>query len=75
MNAASQQVESGAQKIGQGVEETAKGICRPVEEGAKVTGEKLKESGEAAEPRLRLRPEREALLQEEEGGCACPPYC
>ena len=49
------QVESGAKKIGQGkvgdgVEETAKGIGHTVAEGAKYTGEKLKESGKAAEP-------------------------
>jgi hypothetical protein len=53
VNAATQQVESGAKKIGQGVEETAKGIGRTVEESAKVTGEKLKESGEAAEPQAK----------------------
>jgi hypothetical protein len=52
---ATEQVETGAKKIGQGeigqgVEETAKGIGHTVEEGAKFTGEKLKESGSAAEP-------------------------
>jgi len=55
VNAATRQVESGAKKIGQGkvgegVEETAKGIGNTVVEGAKFTGEKLKESGKAAEP-------------------------
>ncbi len=55
VRSATQQVESGAKKIGhgeigQGVEETAKGIGRTVVEGAKFTGEKLKESGGAAEP-------------------------
>ena len=49
------QVETGAKKIGaghvgQGVEDTAKGIGKTVEEGAKYTGEKLKEAGKAAEP-------------------------
>jgi hypothetical protein len=51
-------IESGARKIGkgkigEGVEETAKGIGKTVEEGAKFTGEKLKESGKAAEPRAK----------------------
>jgi hypothetical protein len=55
---ATDQVESGAKKIGQGevgqgVEETAKGIGHTVVEGSKFTGEKLKESGEAAEPKAR----------------------
>jgi hypothetical protein len=58
VKAATGQVESGARKIGQGkigegVEETAKGIGKTVEEGAKFTGEKLKESGKAAEPRAK----------------------
>jgi hypothetical protein len=49
------QVESGAKKIpdgkvGEGVEETAKGIGNTVSEGAKYSGEKLKEAGKAAEP-------------------------
>jgi hypothetical protein len=52
------QVESGARKIGdgkvgEGVEETAKGIGKTVAEGAKYTGDKLKESGKAAEPQAR----------------------
>ena len=52
---ATQQVETGAKKIGQGevgkgVEQTAKGVGKTVEEGAKYTGEKLKEAGKAAEP-------------------------
>jgi hypothetical protein len=55
VKAATNQVESGAKKIGQGkvgdgVEQTAKGIGNTVAEGAKYTGEKLKESGQAAEP-------------------------
>jgi len=55
VKAATNQVETGAKKIGQGkvgdgVEETAKGIGHTVAEGAKYTGEKLKESGKAAEP-------------------------
>jgi hypothetical protein len=49
------QVEGGAKKIpsskiGEGVEETAKGIGTTVSEGAKYSGEKLKEAGQAAEP-------------------------
>jgi hypothetical protein len=55
VKAATNQVETGARKIGDGkvgdgVEETAKGIGNTVVEGAKYTGEKLKESGKAAEP-------------------------
>lgn len=55
VKAATGQVESGAKKIGQGkvgdgVEQTAKGIGNTVVEGAKFSGEKLKESGKAAEP-------------------------
>jgi len=40
-------------KIGEGVEETAKGIGNTVVEGAKFTGEKLRESGQAAEPQAK----------------------
>jgi hypothetical protein len=55
VKAATGQVESGSKKIGDGkvgdgVEETAKGIGNTVVEGAKYSGEKLKESGKAAEP-------------------------
>ena len=58
VNAATRQVESGAKKIGEGkigegVEETAKGIGNTVVEGSKFTGEKLKESGQAAEPQAK----------------------
>ena len=58
VRSATGQVETGAQKIGggqvgSGVEQTAKGIGKTVEEGAKYTGEKLKESGQAAEPPAR----------------------
>jgi hypothetical protein len=58
VNAATRQVESGAKKIGQGkigegVEETAKGIGNTVVEGTKFTGEKLRESGQAAEPQAK----------------------
>ena len=52
---ATNQVESGAKKIpdgkvGEGVDETAKGIGKTVSEGAKYSGEKLKEASKAAEP-------------------------
>jgi hypothetical protein len=52
------QVESGAKKIpdgrvGEGVEETAKGIGKTVSEGAQYSGEKLKEAGKAAEPQAK----------------------
>ncbi len=52
---ATKQVEKGAKeigegKVGQGVEDTAKGIGNTVVEGAKFTGDKFKEAGQAAEP-------------------------
>ncbi len=55
VKAATNQVETGAKKIGagevtEGVKDTAKGIGKTVEEGAKYTGEKLKEAGKSAEP-------------------------
>ena len=58
VKSATRQVETGAKKIGdgkvgEGVEETAKGIGNTVAEGAKYTGEKLKESGKAAEPKAK----------------------
>lgn len=58
VNAATGQVESGTKKIGagkvgEGVDETARGIGNTVVEGAKYTGEKLKESSRAAEPEAR----------------------
>lgn len=58
VKAATRQVESGARKIGdgkigEGVEQTAKGIGNTVVEGAKFTGAKLKESGKAAEPQAK----------------------
>jgi hypothetical protein len=48
------QVERGAKKIpssqiGEGVQETAKGIGTTVSEGAKYSGEKLKDAGQATE--------------------------
>jgi hypothetical protein len=58
VKAATGRVETGAKKIGdgqvgEGVKETAKGIGTTVVEGAKYTGEKLKESGKAAEPQAK----------------------
>ena len=55
VDAATNQVQTGAKKIGdgkvsEGVEEIAKGIGNTVVEGAKLTGEKFKEAGKAAEP-------------------------
>lgn len=49
------QVERGSKKIpssqiGDGVQETAKGIGTTVSEGAKYSGEKLKDAGEATKP-------------------------
>ena len=58
VKSATQQVDTGAKKIGagkigEGVEETAKGIGHTVVEGAKYSGEKLKESGKVAEPKAK----------------------
>lgn len=58
VKAATREVQSGAKKIGdgkvgRGVEDTAKGIGHTVVEGAKYTGDKLKESGKAAEPQVK----------------------
>ena len=62
VDAAAKDVEAGAKKIGKGVEETAKGIGNTVVEGGKLTGEKLKEAGQAAEP-----PAKNAWHQVKEG--------
>ena len=53
VKSATRQVETGAKqigdgKVGTGVEQTAKGVGNTVVEGTKFTGEKLKESGQAA---------------------------
>lgn len=58
VKAATKQVETGAKKIGEGkigegVEDAAKGIGKTVVEGAKFSGEKMKEAGKAAEPRAK----------------------
>lgn len=58
VKAATDQVQSGAKKVGsgqvgQGVEDTAKGVGKTVVEGAKYSGEKLKEAGKAAEPKAK----------------------
>jgi hypothetical protein len=55
---ATRQVERGAHKIGEGkvgegVEETARGIGDTVVEGARYTGRKLEEAGRAAGPGAR----------------------
>jgi len=53
VKAATTEVETGAKKIGegkigQGIEETAKGIGRTILEGGKFTGTTLKETGDKA---------------------------
>jgi hypothetical protein len=58
VKAATREVESGAKKIaagkvGQGVEDTAKGIGKTIVEGAKFTGTTLKESGDKAGERAK----------------------
>jgi hypothetical protein len=50
LNDAARQVESGAKTTGEGIKETAKGVGNTVVEGAKVTGDRMKEAGRAAEP-------------------------
>lgn len=55
VKSATRQVEEGAKtigdgKVGTGVEETAKGVGNTVVEGSKYAGQKVKESGKAAEP-------------------------
>jgi hypothetical protein len=63
VDAATQQVERGANRIGQGkvlegAGETAKGIGSTVVEGAKYTGQKLEEAGKAAAPEAKTAWER-----------------
>lgn len=63
VDAATKQVERGANQIGQGkiiegVEETARGIGNTVVEGAKFTGKKLEEAGKSAEPPAKTAWER-----------------
>src|SRR2546430_1400772 len=60
VKSATRQVETGARKIGDGklgdgVEETAKGVGHTVVEGAKFNGEKLKESGQAGSAPAQIR--------------------
>ena len=63
VDAATQQVERGANQIGQGkviegAGETAKGIGNTVMEGAKYTGQRLEEAGKAAAPEAKTAWER-----------------
>lgn len=58
VRAATREVERGAGKVREGevregAAEAARGVGKTVLEGARYTGEKLKESGEAAEPQAR----------------------
>jgi hypothetical protein len=58
VKAATGHVETGARKIGdgkigEGVEETAKGIGNTVVEGGKFSGQKLQEAGKAAGPQAK----------------------
>ena len=50
VKAATNQVESGAKKIPDGVAETAKGVGHTVTEGAQYSGEKVKDAEQAAAP-------------------------
>ena len=47
---ATNHVEQGAQKIGDGFAKTASGVGRTVSEGAQYSTEKVKEAGRSAEP-------------------------
>jgi hypothetical protein len=63
VDAATKQLERGANQIGQGqvlegAEETAKGIGNTVVEGAKYTGRKFGEAGQAAAPAAKTAWER-----------------
>ena len=63
VDAATKQVERGANQMGQGkvldgAEETAKGIGNTVVEGAKYTGQKFGEAGQAAAPAAKTAWER-----------------
>jgi hypothetical protein len=63
VNAATKQVERGANQIGQGnvlegAGETAKGIGNTVVEGAKYTGQKFGDAGQAAAPAAKTAWER-----------------
>jgi hypothetical protein len=63
VNAATRQVERGANQIGQGkvlegAGETAKGIGNTVVEGAKYTGQKFGDAGQAAAPAAKTAWER-----------------
>ena len=53
VDAATEQVESGAKKIGKGVEVTAKGIGNTIVEGAKHTGKQVEEAEKSVEPQAR----------------------
>jgi hypothetical protein len=53
MRAATRTIETGAKKIGDGVEETARGVGSTIVGGAKYTGEKLRDGGKKAEPEAR----------------------
>ena len=58
VKAATGHVETGARKIGdgkigEGVQETAKGVGSTVVEGAKFSGQKIQEAGKAAEPQAK----------------------
>src|ERR1700741_1273392 len=50
VKAATNQVESGAKKLPDGVAETAKGVGNTGTEGGKYSGAKVKEAGEAPAP-------------------------
>jgi len=53
LNDATREVERGATSIGEGIEQTAKGIGNTVIAGAKTAGARLEQAGTAAEPSAR----------------------
>jgi len=73
VKAATNQVETGAKKIGDGqvgtgVEQTAKGIGNTIAEGAKYTGDKFKESGKAGASKGAVTEQVQAGKSSAEGG-------
>jgi gas vesicle protein len=52
VGSATTQIESGAKRVGRGVEDTAKGEGNTVSEGAKVASEKIQEAGKTAQPQV-----------------------
>lgn len=50
VDTATKQVGRGAKQMGQGITETARGVGNTVVEGTKLTGERLRQTGETVAP-------------------------